>query len=158
MTPAVLAEKISYRRGLAVLVDEVNLAAEAGEIVGIVGPNGAGKTTLLRILAGDLAPTSGRARIQKLDPARATPIELARVRAYLSPRGVTENPFAVRDTVAMGREAQLAHGEGPEQGRALVEAVALLDRLRLRALGHQQSQAEQSRRECANSMAGHGID
>ena len=104
---AVRAEEITYRRGSAVLVDEVTLTTEPGEIVGIVGPNGAGKTTLLRILAGDLAPTSGQARVHELDPSRATPIELARVRAYLSPRGITENPFAVRDTVAMGRHPHL---------------------------------------------------
>jgi len=101
--PAVRAEEITYRRGDAVLVDRVDLTADAGEILGIVGPNGAGKTTLLRILAGDLVPSTGVARVKDIDPSRATPRELAQLRAYLSPKGVTENPFAVRDTVAMGR-------------------------------------------------------
>lgn len=30
-----------------------------GDRIGVVGPNGAGKTTLLRVLAGELAPTTG---------------------------------------------------------------------------------------------------
>lgn len=40
------------------LVD-VELAANAGEIIGLIGPNGAGKTTLLRIIAGLTRPTIG---------------------------------------------------------------------------------------------------
>ncbi|MBT8164907.1 MAG: heme ABC transporter ATP-binding protein [Acidimicrobiia bacterium] len=123
MTPAVRAEEITFRRGSAVLVDGVTLTTEPGEIVGIVGPNGAGKTTLLRILAGDLAPTSGRAWLQELDPWRATPIELARVRAYLSPRGVTENPFAVRDTVAMGRHPHRRAMIDADQHDAIVDSA-----------------------------------
>mgnify|MGYP003693660693 CR=1 FL=1 len=35
-------------------------ASVPGEIVGIIGPNGSGKTTLLSMMAGLLAPTSGR--------------------------------------------------------------------------------------------------
>ena len=31
---------------------EVDLAGEAGQVIGIVGANGAGKSTLLKILAG----------------------------------------------------------------------------------------------------------
>jgi ABC-2 type transport system ATP-binding protein len=41
----------------------VSFTADPGEILGVVGPNGAGKTTLLRILAGELAPTSGVATV-----------------------------------------------------------------------------------------------
>ncbi len=37
----------------------VSLAAESGQIVGIVGPNGAGKTTLLRVLADVLEADGG---------------------------------------------------------------------------------------------------
>jgi ABC-2 type transport system ATP-binding protein len=37
----------------------VSLTIPQGQIVGIVGPNGSGKTTLLRLIAGDLAESSG---------------------------------------------------------------------------------------------------
>lgn len=39
----------------------VNLTVPQGQIVGVVGPNGSGKTTLLRVIAADLAPSSGEA-------------------------------------------------------------------------------------------------
>ncbi len=123
MKPAVRAEQITFRRGKAVLVDQVSLSASPGEILGIVGPNGAGKSTLLRILAGDLIPSSGLARIQDADPSRTTPQELARLRAYLAPRGVSENPFAVRDTVAMGRHPHRRAMIDTDGQDGIVEAV-----------------------------------
>jgi iron complex transport system ATP-binding protein len=123
MKPTVQAEEITYRRGAAVLLDGVDLVTNSGEVFGIVGPNGAGKTTLLRMLAGDLVPSSGRARVQETDPSRATPLELAQVRAYLSPKGVTENPFAVRDTVAMGRHPHRRAIIGPAEHDAIVDAA-----------------------------------
>ena len=42
-------------------LDDVSLAFEHGDRVGLVGHNGAGKTTLLRVLAGIYEPTAGRA-------------------------------------------------------------------------------------------------
>ena len=42
-----------------VAVDDISLAASAGEIYGLLGPNGAGKTTTLRCLATLIKPTKG---------------------------------------------------------------------------------------------------
>jgi energy-coupling factor transport system ATP-binding protein len=41
------------------VIDGVDLAGRAGEVVALSGPNGGGKTTLLRLIAGTLAPLSG---------------------------------------------------------------------------------------------------
>ncbi len=44
---------------LHIAVDNVTLAIEGGETVGILGVNGAGKSTLLQLITGVLTPTSG---------------------------------------------------------------------------------------------------
>ena len=41
-------------------VDGATLEIAEGSITGLIGPNGAGKTTLFNVVAGVLAPTSGR--------------------------------------------------------------------------------------------------
>lgn len=51
----------AYRDVIAVA--DLDFAAHAGEILGLVGPNGAGKTTTLRVLAGIIPPTRGELRV-----------------------------------------------------------------------------------------------
>jgi ABC-2 type transport system ATP-binding protein len=45
----------------------VSLRVRAGLVTGLVGPDGAGKTTLMRLVAGLLAPDSGRITVLGLD-------------------------------------------------------------------------------------------
>ena len=55
------------------MVDEVNLAVAAGEIVCLLGPNGAGKTTLIRMAATLARPSSGTLRYRGVEARRAVP-------------------------------------------------------------------------------------
>jgi ABC-2 type transport system ATP-binding protein len=46
-----------------VVVDEVNLQVESGDIYGLIGSNGSGKSVILKILATILRPSAGSVRI-----------------------------------------------------------------------------------------------
>ncbi len=96
-------------RGVAVslgdrrVLEEVSLAVERGELVGLVGPNGAGKTTLLRTLNGTLTPDAGTVRVDGEDvnalSARARSRRVATV-----PQDTSVGfAFDVRTVVEMGR-------------------------------------------------------
>ncbi len=56
-------EHLSKRYETLTAVDDVSFEVRPGEVLGFLGPNGAGKTTTMRMLAGFIAPTSGRASI-----------------------------------------------------------------------------------------------
>ncbi|HUU35989.1 MAG TPA: ABC transporter ATP-binding protein [Vicinamibacterales bacterium] len=56
-------EQLSRRFGTRLAVDGLTFTLAPGEIVALLGPNGAGKTTTLRLLAGLIAPSSGRGTV-----------------------------------------------------------------------------------------------
>ena len=60
-------ERISRAFGGLQAVREVSFGVAEGSITGLIGPNGAGKSTLFGIIAGALAPDSGRIRLQGED-------------------------------------------------------------------------------------------
>ncbi|HEV2640479.1 MAG TPA: ABC-F family ATP-binding cassette domain-containing protein [Actinocrinis sp.] len=54
------ARELGIKLGGRPILDAVDVEVQAGQRIAVTGPNGAGKTTLLRILAGELAPDTGR--------------------------------------------------------------------------------------------------
>jgi ABC-type branched-subunit amino acid transport system ATPase component len=48
-------------------VDDVTFQVEEGSILGVIGPNGAGKTTVFNLIAGAVAPDSGRTFLEGVD-------------------------------------------------------------------------------------------
>jgi ABC transport system ATP-binding/permease protein len=56
-------EDVTMKVGERTLLDHVTWHVGPGDRIGIIGVNGSGKTHLLRLLAGELAPTSGTVKI-----------------------------------------------------------------------------------------------
>jgi putative ABC transport system ATP-binding protein len=54
---------LSSRAGPVNILKNVNVAAAAGQAIGIVGPSGSGKTSLLMVIAGLEAVTSGQIKV-----------------------------------------------------------------------------------------------
>ena len=57
--PVLAIEGLTKAFGGLVAVNDVDLAVNSGEIVGLLGPNGSGKTTALNLISGVLRPDSG---------------------------------------------------------------------------------------------------
>ena len=58
-SPLVAGRGLGLSRHGRVILDNVDLAVEPGEIVTLIGPNGAGKSTLVRLLLGLTRPERG---------------------------------------------------------------------------------------------------
>jgi ABC-2 type transport system ATP-binding protein len=72
VSPAVVLDVQGVRKvyGATVALDGVNLAVEAGQILGLLGPNGAGKTSLVSIVAGLRRPDAGAVHVAGVDVVR----------------------------------------------------------------------------------------
>ncbi len=64
-------ENITKRFGDFCAVNGLSFTVGHGEVFGLLGPNGAGKSTLIRMLTTLVPPTSGTARINGFDVAKA---------------------------------------------------------------------------------------
>jgi putative ABC transport system ATP-binding protein len=53
-------EDVTVCNADTVLVSDLSLSIERGEVLGITGPSGTGKSSLIHVLAGLVAPSSGR--------------------------------------------------------------------------------------------------
>ncbi len=52
-------DKISLKFGKKIVLDNLNLKLNSGQILGLLGPNGAGKSTIFNIILGILSPDYG---------------------------------------------------------------------------------------------------
>ncbi len=96
-------ERVSYRVGDTVILDEVTVSFAPNRFNVILGPNGAGKSSLLKIATGLLEPTSGSVRYGEREVSGYAAPALARKRAVLSQRVELAFPLDVEDVVLMGR-------------------------------------------------------
>jgi ABC-type glutathione transport system ATPase component len=73
------------------VVENVSLAIDAGETLGLVGESGSGKTTVARMILGLTKPSAGAVRVAGVDVARASGAEMRRLRREMQP--VFQDPY-----------------------------------------------------------------
>jgi branched-chain amino acid transport system ATP-binding protein len=124
-SPLLELEHVKKRFGAVVIAEDLSLAIEPGDLIGIVGPNGAGKTSLFGLISGDLAPDGGVIRlggrtVTKLDSAARCRLGVGRT--YQVPR-----PFADM-TVFENLLIAAQQGGGLRRRASYAAAVQALDR------------------------------
>ncbi|MCX7718782.1 MAG: ABC transporter ATP-binding protein [Candidatus Sumerlaeaceae bacterium] len=135
------------------VVDVPRFVVSAGEQVALEGPSGSGKTTLLHLIAGIVAPTSGRIVVAGHDMTALGEAARDKVRArhigYVFQTFNLLQGCTALENVAMG----MAFGTGVEAGRAreLLERVGLADRADF--LPRQLSSGQQQRVAVARALA-----
>jgi D-xylose transport system ATP-binding protein len=73
--PLLRLENITRNFGAIEALRGISFDIAAGEVVALLGDNGAGKSTLVKIIAGGLAPTSGKVVFKGVERHFASPAE-----------------------------------------------------------------------------------
>lgn len=114
------------RYGSVEALKGVTLSIRSGELVAMLGPNGAGKTTSIALMLGLRKPTSGEARLFRLDP---------RDRRARSHCGVMLQESGVPDTLRVAELVDLfrSYYPHPMPTRRAIEMAGLEEQARQQA-------------------------
>jgi ABC-2 type transport system ATP-binding protein len=116
-------EHLTKRYDSVTAVDDVTFSVGPGEVLGFLGPNGAGKTTTMRMIAGFVAPTSGKASICGHD-IETDPIAAKSSLGYLPEGAPTYGEMTVRHFLNF--IADLRRLEGAQRKTRLDHAIERL--------------------------------
>jgi len=136
-----------------VVVDDVSLDVNTGEIVGLLGPNGAGKSTTFYMMVGRILPDSGHVMINKRDASAMPMCERARLGVgYLPQEPSVFRSLSVEDNIKL-----VLRSNGMNTAGANAECERLLEDMGLTQIaaapGYTLSGGERRRIEIARCLA-----
>jgi iron complex transport system ATP-binding protein len=138
------------------VVDDITLALEPGEILGVIGPNGSGKSTLIRLLSGVLTPRQGAVHLFGRPISSHSRRDVARALAVVPQETLIEFPYSVTEVVLMGRSPHFG-GFAFEGDRDVEVAYAAMRRTSVEHLArrsiHELSGGERQRVVLARALA-----
>lgn len=140
MTVLLELQSVSAGYGFHLVIRDVSLTVENGQLVALIGPNGHGKTTLLRVISGLIKPLHGVIKFagRRIDHLR--PDEIVEAGIVHVPQGDLLFPdMTVLENLRMGAYPRHAAKQEPQR---LEEVFALLPKLKER------------RRQLASTLSG----
>jgi ABC-2 type transport system ATP-binding protein len=123
-------ENLTKKFGDLIVVDNVTLRVNDGEVFGFLGPNGAGKTTTVRMLCCLISKTSGTARIGNYEVGnRADQQKIRRMVGLLTENvGLYEELSAYDNLDFYGRFYRMDEQKRKEQIEYLLKMLGLWER------------------------------
>ncbi len=142
-----------YTRKGPVVVDEVSLSVQQGEVVGLLGPNGAGKSTTFYMMVGLIRPNSGKITYADTDITAYPMYKRARLGiGYLAQETSIFRKLTVRQNIEAILEAKgIAKPEREPRIRELTDELGITNLLSRKA--YTLSGGECRRAEIARALA-----
>ena len=147
------AANVSKKYGSRLVVNNVSLEVNRGEIVGLLGPNGAGKTTTFYMIVGMISPNSGSVYVDNDDITDDAMYQRAQKGiGYLAQEASVFRKLSVEDNIrAVLQFTKLTKKEQKEKLEALIEEFGLGQVRKNR--GDLLSGGERRRTEIARALA-----
>ena len=134
------ASELHLRFGDRVVLENVSLQFQRGQLSGIMGPNGAGKTTCFNVLTGRYRPDRGRVLLEGRNITGLRPQQIARLGVARSFQLMTVfDEFTVFENVAIALPGTRTRGHDAigqayadpalvDEAEGILDQVGLLDR------------------------------
>lgn len=146
-------ENLVKRYRSRVVVNEVSIEVNQGEIVGLLGPNGAGKTTSFYMIVGLIKPNGGKIFLDNKEITKEPVYRRAQMGiGYLAQEASVFRQLSVEDNIrAILELSRFSKTEQKNKLESLLEEFGL-NRIR-KSLGIQLSGGERRRTEIARALA-----
>jgi len=96
-------QNLFFKYNKKLVLNDITLSLNKGEILSVIGINGSGKTTLLKCIVNIIKPTRGSVLINGRDSSKISKLERAKYISYLPQNIPFKFPITVFDVILMGR-------------------------------------------------------
>ncbi|MEW6507279.1 MAG: LPS export ABC transporter ATP-binding protein [Bacteroidota bacterium] len=136
-----------------IVVNNVSISVQQGEVVGLLGPNGAGKTTTFYMIVGMIKPQGGKVFLDTKEITNEPMYKRAKKGiGYLPQEASIFRRLTVEDNImAILQMLKLSDKERKERKEKLLEELGIV-KVR-KTLGYQLSGGERRRTEIARALA-----
>jgi len=125
---AIETQELTRTFGERVAVDKLTLQIPVGHVFGFLGPNGAGKTTTVRMLAGLIAPSSGKAHVAGCEIGPQSDSVRRIVGLLTETPGLYDKLTAQQNLVFFGQMYDLTRTKAEQQAQAYLRLLGLWER------------------------------
>lgn len=118
---------LSLSYGSRTILQDISLAVEKGECLGLLGANGAGKSSLLKCLARLATPGQGSIEVEGRPQASFNRKAYARKLAYVPQHIPDDVAMSVIDLVQLGRTPHISGSLGAADRDLVIDALVRVD-------------------------------